>query len=85
MSKYNDPKLILDQMGRWLTEGDADSITDLIGLYIHYSGRHTMESFAKRAYVTTEDITDMVSHREHTPMYVLLQCINVIYEDSQPK
>ncbi len=81
--KFGEAEYVLEQMSKYLREGDVASITDLISAYISNSAKYkNQEEFAEAIGTTRQTLHRMLSHSDAVSMRVFFGAVEQIYKDA---
>ncbi len=79
--ELENPKFIIDEISKFVKEGDITASTDLICAYIAHSPNYaSLEQFAESIGTTRQTLYRMFAH-ENVSMLVFFKAIEKIYED----
>ena len=81
--EFARPHFILEQMSKYMKDGDVTSITDLIAAYITNSLKYkNQDQFAEAIGTTRQTLHRMLSHGDTVSLKVFFNSIEQIYQDS---
>lgn len=84
---FGNPQGALKMLGRWVSEGDISSATDLLSAYVINSPiyKGNQNKFAKAIGTTKNKLKKVLCHSKKSSMRVFFKAIEQIQEDINPK